>query len=54
MNSHLLVYHISIKHSFIHGHGTHKVRISNLTAEVFYTVDDDNDMPYRTTGFYTI
>lgn len=53
MSLHLLVYHISIKHSFIHGHGRHKVRISNFTAEVFYTLGN-NDVPYRTTGFYTI
>jgi hypothetical protein len=52
MNLHLLVYHISIKRSFIHGHGTHKVGISNFTAAVFYTLGN-NDMPYRPTGFYT-
>jgi len=52
MNLHLLVYYISIKHSFIRVHGTHKVRISNFTADVLYTVGN-NDMPYRTIEFYT-
>lgn len=35
MNLHLLVHHISIKHSFIHGHGTYKVRISISLQKYF-------------------